>query len=94
MSIGIEMWTYLLGYFDGKQNSKTKSINMVITFDKLQNARFKAGASIEGHMAYMFNLRERLVTLGATVDDYQMNRLIMNSLPKSIAFRCCRIKSS
>ena len=30
----------------------------------------------------MFNLRERLVTLGATVGDYQMNRFLMNSLPQ------------
>ena len=87
MSTGTEMWTYLLGYFDGKQNNKTKSINMSITSGKLQNARSKAGASVEGHMVYRFNLRERLVTLGATVDDYQMNRFMMNSLPNTHRFQ-------
>lgn len=81
------MWTYILGYFDRKQNSKTKSINMDIAYDKLQSARSQPGSDIEGNLTYMFNLQERLLTLGASVDDYQMNRFVMSSLSHTNRFQ-------
>ena len=81
------MWTYIVSYFDGNQNGMTKSINMSIAYDKLQSASFQYGSDIEGNLAYMFNLQERLVTLGATFDYYQMNRVLMNSLPQTNRFR-------
>ena len=48
MSTGTEMWTYLLRYFDGRQNSKTKSINMGITFDKLQMQGSRLEQALKG----------------------------------------------
>ena len=72
-----EMWKHLLAYFDGEQKSMTKSIFISIAFKKLQSARFRL--DFVAHMAQMSNLRERLVTLGATVAEYQMNQFIMSS---------------
>ena len=77
------MLMYIVGFCDGRQESKTKAIVLSIACDKLNSARFQSGSEIEEHLAYIFNLREHLVTFGATVNDYQLSRFVISSLPHS-----------